>query len=205
MSKIYYVYKITNIINRKSYVGFTSNCKRRWGEEKSYAFNPKCKNYNYPLSRAFRKYTKNQRNLINDFFSFEIIEECKTIEEAVRREMFYILFFNTFSIYGYNQNEGGLIPFINGRKHTEEAKQKMSKTWFKKGERSSPATEFKSGIIPVNRKLTIEQANKLRDEYKQLCAGNTKYGLVKKILIKYNVSASTFKRIIDNECYKIEK
>lgn len=38
---IMYLYKITNKINNKSYIGITNNYKKRWGNECSYPSDPK--------------------------------------------------------------------------------------------------------------------------------------------------------------------
>ena len=53
---MYTVYKITNKINNKIYIGSTNDITRRWREHKSHAFNPNCNDYNYPLQQAIRKY-----------------------------------------------------------------------------------------------------------------------------------------------------
>ena len=60
------VYKITNLINKKIYIGSSNNPERRWKEHKANSKNKNSIAYNYPLYRAFRKYgVKN--------FYFEII------------------------------------------------------------------------------------------------------------------------------------
>lgn len=43
-----------------------------------------------------------------------------------------------------SQNRRGIL-------HSDEAKEKMSKTWIQKGQRFSPNTEFKDGHIPWNK------------------------------------------------------
>ena len=60
------VYKITNLINNKVYIGSSNNPERRWREHKSNSQNKNSITYNYPLYCAFRKYG------IENFY-FEII------------------------------------------------------------------------------------------------------------------------------------
>ena len=92
------IYKITNIINGKSYIGQSTDIHRRWKNEIT---DSKCINansYNYPLMKAFRKYGI-------DNFKFEVIEECNN-EELNQREIYWIDHFDTF-FHGYNQTLGG--------------------------------------------------------------------------------------------------
>lgn len=89
------IYKITNKLNNNCYIGQSKNIDKRWQNEKNAAFNQNDKSYDYPLSRAFRKYgIKN--------FNFEIIEEC-TVEELNFKENYWINYFQPV----YNQTKGG--------------------------------------------------------------------------------------------------
>ena len=65
------IYKITNKINGKVYIGQSINIERRWQQEKRCAFNENNHSYNSLLSRAFRKYGI-------DNFNFEVLEELKS-------------------------------------------------------------------------------------------------------------------------------
>lgn len=88
------IYKITNQINQKCYIGQSINIESRWVHHKNYN-----KKYSkYPLYLAFKKYGINN-------FSFEIIEECLP-EELDEKEQFYIKYYNSYK-NGYNQDEGG--------------------------------------------------------------------------------------------------
>ncbi len=52
-----YIYKITNTINNKCYIGQTrTNINKRWNKHKFVSTDPGNKAYNYPLYNAFRKY-----------------------------------------------------------------------------------------------------------------------------------------------------
>lgn len=94
-----FIYKITNLINNKCYIGKTERTiEERWYEHQ--------KNQNHldlPLYRAFRKYG------INNFI-IETVEECDDIEVDAR-ETFWISHYNSCS-NGYNctmGGEGGLL------------------------------------------------------------------------------------------------
>lgn len=93
------IYKITNLINNKMYIGQSTDIKARWIAEKTRAFNCSSNSYNAPLSRAFRKY-----GIEN--FSFEVLDNCKQ-EELNEKEIYYIYFYNTLVPFGYNVSNGG--------------------------------------------------------------------------------------------------
>ena len=94
------IYKITNKINNKIYIGQSINIARRWQEHRQRAFNINGSQYNIPLYKAIRKYGLNN-------FSFEILEECiKT--KLDEKEQFYIQKYNSNNpIFGYNLTAGG--------------------------------------------------------------------------------------------------
>ena len=93
-----WVYKITNLINQKCYVGITNNIYKRWIQHKSY----KDKKGNKPLYLAFKKY-----GISN--FKFEIIEEGITdIKVLGNRERYYIKQYKSHVTQnGYNVTWGG--------------------------------------------------------------------------------------------------
>ena len=99
MNNVGYIYKITNKVNNKCYIGQTSKpVQIRWNEHKNDSKKITKGKYNYPLYKAFRKY-----GLKN--FSFEIIEECK-IADLDDKEIYWINFYNSYHD-GYNQCLGG--------------------------------------------------------------------------------------------------
>ena len=61
------IYKITNKLNNKSYIGQTIDIERRWRSHKTEPFNPNSDAYNTLFYRAIRKYGI-------DSFIFEIID-----------------------------------------------------------------------------------------------------------------------------------
>ena len=91
------VYKITNLINQKKYIGSSVRVEKRWQQHKNDAFNPNNEKYNYPLYAAFRKYGLNN-------FSFEILkDDFETIEEMQQYEQNMIFQYKTLAPNGYNQ------------------------------------------------------------------------------------------------------
>lgn len=117
------IYKITNTINNRCYIGQSINIRKRWIGHK----NSKC---DYPLYRAFKKY-----GIEN--FTFEILEECKK-EDLDKREEYYIKIFDAYN-HGYNQTllciGGGhpniftqdkLDDLINDLMHTNLSKHELA-------------------------------------------------------------------------------
>ena len=92
------IYKITNLITNKSYIGQSIHIEERWQKEKTRAFNPLYEHYDKILFCAFRKY-----GLEN--FTFEILEECDAalLDD---KEKEYIEKYDTY-FNGYNATLGG--------------------------------------------------------------------------------------------------
>lgn len=89
------IYKITNKINGKIYIGQSKDIAHRWKEHKW-----RSKNCLYPIQKAITKY-----GIEN--FEFEVIEEC-LLEELDDREIYYIDLYNsTNKAIGYNISKGG--------------------------------------------------------------------------------------------------
>ena len=100
-----YIYKITNVLNQKSYIGKThkTNPTERFKEhQRNFKKFPE-----RPLYRAFAKHGL-------DNFIFEIIEETSAPEE---REIFWIEYYKTYGSSGYNATRGG-----DGKKLIDDAK-----------------------------------------------------------------------------------
>lgn len=113
----YVIYKITNTINNKCYIGLTSrDFSVRLKEHLTLSNRNTC---NTKFHLALRKYSI-------DLFSIEILEyDIATITEANSREIFYIDKFDSYR-NGYNMTKGGF-----GRTDyyfSDSARQKMSKS-----------------------------------------------------------------------------
>ncbi len=87
------IYKITNLINRKMYIGSAVNINNRFAghlcklRKKSHA--------NKHLQFAYNKYGE-------EALKFEVIEIVKNKVNLIEREQYWIDYFDTFN-YGYNQ------------------------------------------------------------------------------------------------------
>ena len=90
-----YIYKITNTLNGKIYIGQTSTTiEHRWKQH----IQDSKKYKDRPLYRAFNKYGI-------DVFKIETIEQCPP-EKVNERECFWITYYNSYH-YGYNATLGG--------------------------------------------------------------------------------------------------
>lgn len=99
-----YIYKFTNKINGRCYIGQTNNLQKRYNGHKSESFNPKVNGYWLPLHCAIRKYgIKN--------FSYEVIEEIADGESQHfidEREKYFIQYYHSLTDEnGYNVTIGG--------------------------------------------------------------------------------------------------
>lgn len=100
-----YVYKIESE-NGKKYIGITNNFSRRMREHCS-LHNP-----NSLIAKAINKHGKEN-------FSYEVLKEVETVDEAKELEIHFIRKFNTLVPNGYNISIGGdiLAGASNGRAH----------------------------------------------------------------------------------------
>jgi len=113
--KTYTVYKAENMLNGKVYVGVTTKpVVQRWKCHVSSA-----KTNNLALGAAIRKYGE-------ESFELSSLEECKTKNQMLEKEKFWIGELNSYANtgHGYNMTLGGDGLF--GYRHTEEAKSAMS-------------------------------------------------------------------------------
>ena len=106
------IYKITNLINGKMYIGQTKNdARRRWTEHKRDA---KKHNYRSLLHNAINKYGA-------DNFNMEVIEYEVPDEKLNEREIYWIKYYGTFDNpeKGYNLTSGGHQNFHIAEKTRE--------------------------------------------------------------------------------------
>lgn len=151
------IYKITNKLNGKSYIGQSKEAERRFKMHKWRANNL---TYTNTIYQAMRKHGV-------DNFSFEIIEECASPEELNEAEKFWIAYYDTYN-RGYNMTEGGDKPPLQtgkqcvlGYHHTEDAKKRI-------GEAAKGNTRAKGYRHTEEAKRRIAEAAKGRTAKKVL-------------------------------------
>ena len=93
--RTYYVYKATNKINGKSYIGQTRDFRSRVLQHIRCYEKEDCL-----FHRAIEKYG-------SENFKWEIIDTCESKEKSIELEKHYIELYNTYR-NGYNENKGGV-------------------------------------------------------------------------------------------------
>ena len=121
------IYRITNTINLKVYIGQTSR-----------SLNERLHGYRAGLNDYFRRSIEKYGE---EFFEMDVIEECDSVALLNEREEYWIRVYRSFDIlFGYNMRSGGgnaavhprvkkmLSEKCSGWKHTDEAKRKISES-----------------------------------------------------------------------------
>ena len=144
-----YIYKITNLVNNKIYIGqvynksiedrFNRHCDGATANSKSY------------LGRAIHKYGKNN-------FKIEQIEECYSVKELNEREIYWISYYNsTNGDIGYNLTpggEGGNTYLCKSNEEMSEIKSKISNAL--KGKHNGMSNQLKIKSIITNKEYHFE-------------------------------------------------
>lgn len=125
------IYKITNRINGKSYVGRTKNLKARISQHKTH-------DYCRALHRAIKKYGI-------DNFDVVVLQDNLSFDDAAKLERELILSENTLTPNGYNL----ILETAQGRNPSPETRARMSSSQQKQKNRNK-----QTGFIGVKKKPT---------------------------------------------------
>lgn len=153
------IYKITNLINGKIYIGQTvRELEERIGEHK--------RKRNSLVGKAIKKYGEEN-------FSIEVVDKGCSLEELNNKEIKWIQHYGCVVPFGYNQCYGGNNTM--GYNHKDESRKKMSiskqgmydkeKNHFY-GKTHTEETRAKMRLAwKTKRVMTDEMKQKLRDKH----------------------------------------
>ena len=133
------IYKITNKLNNKIYIGQSNNITRRFSEHQT-----KGSSSRIPVDEAIQKYGKEN-------FSFEIIEECP-LDKLNERESYWINYYDTV-VNGYNCSIGGDFQSIgenNGRAILTEQDVKIIRQAYNEHKRRKDVYKLFENKISFN-------------------------------------------------------
>jgi group I intron endonuclease len=129
------IYKITNTVNNKSYIGQTVRTLRQ-RKNQHISESKRGKDTTCYIHNAIRKHGD-----VN--FKFEIIDKCKNIDELNEKEIYHIEKYNTLKPNGYNLTEGG--NGTTGYVFDDETKKRISESNKKSWKNKTPEQKKEQG------------------------------------------------------------
>lgn len=143
------IYKITNLINGKIYIGQSKNCEKRFSEHRT-------SEHNQHLLRAYEKYGFEN-------FSFEIIEEARESELDDLEEKYIKEYDSMNPSIGYNKRSGGGRP-----RFSEETAEKIKKNRWTSEQRALVSARQRDPLLDAERRKAIsDHYQNLSEEEKQ--------------------------------------
>lgn len=143
-----YIYKTTNIINNKVYIG----------QHKSEVFDAYYKGSGRLFKKALNKYGFNN-------FICEVLEWCETAEELNSKEIYWIQQYNSTDMtIGYNISSGGTVPNLCGIHHPMHGKHLSEDT---KEKIRIKQTGKKQSAETIEKRISKLRNKPLSDEHKQ--------------------------------------
>lgn len=208
VSKISCVYKITNTLNGKVYIGQTVDYRKRKVGHFSYL--RRNAHRNRYLQKSFNKYGESS-------FKMEIIKEC-AVDELDKLEIYYMRKYNSIDkTLGYNMVIGGntnksfpdyirqkMSRSQKGRIISEEHRKRIGK-WHK-GKTISPKDIEKANKTKKNNQIQWGETNPnavlTNDDVEKLIKDMLNGLTVEDVMKKYKCSRQTVYGITRNRTYK---
>ena len=164
-----FIYLIENKINNKKYVGMTTiSIQERFIKHISESK----RNLTKVLYKAFQKYgTQN--------FSIKQIDSASTHEELIQKEKYWIKFYNTVGVMGYNMTNGGEMSPYKTKESVENHRAAIINHY-----NNHPETKIK---ISNSLKKFYENNQQARDHLKNINLG-------KKASLKSKAKMSLFQK-----------
>lgn len=175
------IYKITNKITGKSYIGQSVNIETRWSQHKS-------------VSRSYETLDGNElhKDILElgvENFSFEVIEQI-SVDKLDQREIYWIQYYDTY-YNGYNHTLGG-----NGNVRLDY--KKIQELWSNGFTAKEIANILNTSSCSINIALTnlnITTAEK-RERSKELIA--KAYNPYKRTVLKIDINTNEIIEIFDS-------
>lgn len=194
-NKKYYVYKITNLINGKIYIGKSNTNKNRWKDHLNIAKNKYPNTYKY-VHKSINKYGANN-------FTYEVLEYFDDEDLSYEAEMKYVTLFNSNnSKYGMNLDSGG----AGGKQHNEESIEKI-RSWHTgikySDESKNKMSQSHIGQIPGNKKISDDMAQHIKEYYLNKRSLKIKdFKIINELAEKYECSTHCIKGVLFGKNYK---
>ena len=158
------IYKVTNLVNQKIYIGQSINSldhrKNQHYKESKYH-----KNDTTYFHNALKKYSEKN-------FIWEILEEVSSLEELNSREIYWINYYqSTNKEIGYNLKLGG----NNGGKCCDRTKRKIGDTTIEKWKNPDIAKRMKAGLLKGAETMKQQALNNYKIAYCKYCNSEFKY------------------------------
>lgn len=154
-----FIYKVTNIVNNKMYIGQTSKKIDNPVEArfKRHISDAKSNRLDTHFTKAIRKYGENN-------FVIEIIDRASSQDELNQKEHYWINYFDSVN-NGYNETDsilksGGNTYLSKTDSEMKAIKQKISDS--KKGSKNPNATKVKCKSILTNDEHHFDTINEMR-------------------------------------------